>query len=106
MSLIAYLIALVVTGLVVGALARLLLPGRDPMSIVQTILVGMAGSLVAGLIAMAVFDGRPRGGLLLSVVFATLFVWLIRRSRERAGGGHGGGHGLGRRGRGPLGSRL
>src|SRR3712207_8477857 len=44
-------------------------------------------SFVAGLIAMAIFDGRPRGGLLLSVAVATLFVWLIRRSRERAGHG-------------------
>jgi uncharacterized membrane protein YeaQ/YmgE (transglycosylase-associated protein family) len=105
MSLIAYLIALVVTGLVVGALARLLLPGRDPMSIVQTILVGMAGSFAAGLLAMAIFDGRPRGGLLLSVLFATLLVWLIRRSRERHG--HGGGLRHGHHGRrGPLGTRF
>ena len=89
MSLITYLILLAVTGLVVGALARLALPGRDPMSIFQTILVGMAGSFVAGLISMAIFDGRPRGGLLLSVAVATLFVWLIRRSRQRAGHGHG-----------------
>ncbi len=87
MGLFTYLILLAITGLVVGALARLILPGRDPMSILQTIGVGMAGSFVAGLIAMALFDGRPRGGLLLSVAVATLFVWLIRRSRERAGHG-------------------
>ena len=91
MGLITYLILLAITGLIVGALARLALPGRDPMSIFQTILVGMAGSFVAGLVSMAVFDGRPRGGLVLSVVFATLFVWLIRRSRQR-GGHHRHGH--------------
>ena len=91
MGLLTYLILLAITGLVVGAIARLALPGRDPMSIPQTMLVGMAGSFVAGLIAMAIFDGRPRGGFLLSVAFATLFVWLIRRSRER--NGHGGHHG-------------
>jgi len=84
MSLIVYLILLAVTGLVVGALARLALPGRDPMSIPQTMLVGIAGSLVAGLISLAIFHGRHGGGLLLSVAVSVLFVWLIRRSRDRA----------------------
>ena len=82
MSLIAYLIMLAVTGLIVGALARLALPGRDPMSIPQTMLIGIAGSFVAGLVAMAIFGGRNGGGFILSVVFATLFVWLVRRSRQ------------------------
>ena len=100
MGLITYLILLAITGLVVGALARLALPGRDPMSIPATMLVGMAGSFVAGLIAMAIFDGRPRGGLLLSVAVATLFVWLIRRSRRRADHRHGAGAFAGRRRRG------
>lgn len=91
MSLIAYLIVLAITGLVVGALGRLALPGRDPMGIPQTMLVGLAGSFAAGLVSVAVFGGRHGGGILLSVLFATLFVWLIRRSRERsAGTGHGG----------------
>lgn len=84
MSLIVYLIALALTGLVVGALARLLLPGPDPMSILQTMLVGIAGSFAAGLVSLAIFDGRRGGGIILSVVFATLFVWLIRRSRARS----------------------
>ncbi len=90
MSLIVYLIVLAATGLVVGGLGRLALPGRDPMTIPQTMLVGLAGSFAAGLVAMALFDGRNGGGLLLSVVFATLFVWLIRRSRTRHAGPAGG----------------
>jgi uncharacterized membrane protein YeaQ/YmgE (transglycosylase-associated protein family) len=88
MSLIAYLILLVISGLVVGALGRLALPGRDPMSVGQTILVGLAGSFAAGLLSLALFGGRRGGGIILSVAFATLFVWLIRRSRERGGVGH------------------
>jgi uncharacterized membrane protein YeaQ/YmgE (transglycosylase-associated protein family) len=87
MTLIVYLILLAVTGLIVGALARLALPGRDPMSIPQTMLVGIAGSFTAGLVSLALFHGRHGGGLLLSVLFATLFVWLVRRSRERSGDG-------------------
>jgi uncharacterized membrane protein YeaQ/YmgE (transglycosylase-associated protein family) len=85
MSLIVYLIALLFTGLVVGALGRLLVPGPDPMGIGATILVGIAASFLAGLIALAVF-GRNGAGIILSVVCAMLIVWLLRRLRpERAG---------------------
>lgn len=81
MSLILYLIALAFTGLIVGALGRLALPGRDPMGIGTTILVGVAGSFLAGLVSLAIFHGRHGGGILLSVLFATLIVYVIRRSR-------------------------
>ena len=80
MSLITYLILLAVTGLIVGGLARLALPGPDPMTIPQTIGIGIGGSLLAGLISLAFF-GRAGGGIVLSVLFATLLVYLVRRSR-------------------------
>jgi uncharacterized membrane protein YeaQ/YmgE (transglycosylase-associated protein family) len=78
--LIAYIIALAIGGLFVGALARLALPGRDPMSLLQTMLVGIAGSFLAGLVYALVFH-RNGGGIVLSVLFATGIVYLIRRSR-------------------------
>jgi uncharacterized membrane protein YeaQ/YmgE (transglycosylase-associated protein family) len=90
-SLIAYLIILFVVGLFVGALARLLLPGRDPMGLGMTALIGVCGSFAAGLFSWYVLH-RHGGGLLLSVVFSMLLVWLFRRSRS---GGH---VGRGRRG--------
>jgi uncharacterized membrane protein YeaQ/YmgE (transglycosylase-associated protein family) len=80
MSTIAYIIMLLLTGLLVGALARLALPGRDPMSIWATIGVGLAGSFVAGLVSALAF-GRNGAGILLSVLFSTLIVYAIRRSR-------------------------
>lgn len=80
MDVILYIILLALAGLVVGALGRLALPGPDPMGIGQTILVGLAGSFFAGLVVWAIF-GRGGGGIILSVVFATLIVYLIRRSR-------------------------
>jgi uncharacterized membrane protein YeaQ/YmgE (transglycosylase-associated protein family) len=83
MSLIAYLIILFITGLIVGALARLLLPGRDPMGILETAAVGIAGSFIAGLIALAIFHSRGGGGIILSIICSMVLVWLIRRSRER-----------------------
>ncbi len=80
MSIIAYLLFLVLTGLLVGGLGRLAIPGPDPMSITQTIAIGIAGSFLAGLVYWALF-GRGTGGLLLAVAFAAGIVYLIRRSR-------------------------
>jgi uncharacterized membrane protein YeaQ/YmgE (transglycosylase-associated protein family) len=77
---ILYLILLFVVGLVVGGLARLALPGPDPMSIWMTALIGIAGSFAAGLLWWLIFH-RNGGGIVLSVAFATLIVYLIRRSR-------------------------
>jgi uncharacterized membrane protein YeaQ/YmgE (transglycosylase-associated protein family) len=87
MSLIVYLIALLFTGLVVGALGRLLVPGPDPMGIGATILVGIAASFLAGLIAWGLF-GRNGAGIILSVACSMLIVWLLRRLRPANHTGH------------------
>jgi uncharacterized membrane protein YeaQ/YmgE (transglycosylase-associated protein family) len=81
-SLILFLILLVAIGLVVGALARLLLPGPDPMGIGGTILLGVAGSFIAGLFSWYVLK-RHGAGLILSVVFSMLLLWLRRRFESR-----------------------
>lgn len=80
MDLLLYLILLAVSGLVVGALARLALPGPDPMGIGETTLVGLAGTFIAGLVAWALF-GRGGAGIILSVLVSTGIVYAIRRSR-------------------------
>jgi uncharacterized membrane protein YeaQ/YmgE (transglycosylase-associated protein family) len=92
MGLIVYLIILFFVGLFVGALARLLLPGPDPMGLGMTAAIGLTGSFVAGLFSWYVLH-RHGGGLILSVLVSMLLVWLVRRSRE------GGYAGRGRRGR-------
>jgi uncharacterized membrane protein YeaQ/YmgE (transglycosylase-associated protein family) len=56
-ELLAFLISAVLGGLVVGAFARLAIPGRDPMPIWTTILLGIAGSILGGL-AAGLFLGR------------------------------------------------
>ncbi|MGZ6670580.1 MAG: GlsB/YeaQ/YmgE family stress response membrane protein, partial [Solirubrobacteraceae bacterium] len=63
---ISFLIILAASGLVVGALARLALPGPDPMTLPETMLVGVAGSFAAGLIARLLF-GWSGASILLSV---------------------------------------
>ena len=80
MGLIAYLIILFVVGLFVGAVARLLLPGPDPMGLGMTAVIGVCGSFIAGLFSWYVLH-RHGGGLVLSVLFSMLLVWLFRRSR-------------------------
>jgi uncharacterized membrane protein YeaQ/YmgE (transglycosylase-associated protein family) len=84
MGLLVYLSALVLSGLVVGGLARLALPGPDPMSIPMTIAIGLVGSFVGGLVMLAITGGRSAGGIVVSVAVATLIVYLMRRRR---GGG-------------------
>lgn len=83
MGLILYLILLAVLGLVTGGFARLALPGPDPMTIPQTIALGLAGSFIAGLVVWAIW-GRGVPGLVLSVACSSAILYAIRRSR---GGG-------------------
>ncbi|MGI9184922.1 MAG: GlsB/YeaQ/YmgE family stress response membrane protein [Solirubrobacteraceae bacterium] len=83
MGLLLYLILLAMLGLVTGAFARLALPGPDPMTIPQTIALGLAGSFIAGLVVWAIW-GRGVPGLVLSVACSSLLLYFIRRSR---GGG-------------------
>jgi uncharacterized membrane protein YeaQ/YmgE (transglycosylase-associated protein family) len=80
LGLILYLILLAALGLLTGAFARLVLPGPDPMTLLETTALGLAGSFVAGLIVWAVW-GRGVPGLVLSVACSTFILYFIRRSR-------------------------
>ena len=80
---IAYLIGLFLMGLILGGLARLALPGRDPMTIPQTIMLGLAGNFIAGIIVWLVW-GHGVPGLVLSVACSSAILYFIRRRR---GGG-------------------
>ena len=84
MGLLTYIVLLALSGLVVGALARLALPGRDPLSIVQTIGLGIAGTFIAGLLVALVSGGRYGAGLPISIAASTVLMYFVRRSR---GGG-------------------
>jgi uncharacterized membrane protein YeaQ/YmgE (transglycosylase-associated protein family) len=84
MEIVGYILLLALSGLVIGALARLLLPGRDPMSLLETMLAGVGGSLIAGLIAYYVFDREEGAGLLLSLLCTILIVYAVRKYRQRA----------------------
>ncbi|HET9115683.1 MAG TPA: hypothetical protein VFN33_06275 [Gaiellaceae bacterium] len=72
-----FILVLVCEGLIVGALARLALPGPDPMGILATIGLGLAGTFLGGIIAW-LFLGHA-GGLIFALVGATLLLYLHRR---------------------------
>jgi uncharacterized membrane protein YeaQ/YmgE (transglycosylase-associated protein family) len=80
---IGYILLLALSGLVVGALARLLLIGPDPMSLLETMLAGIGGSLIAGLVAYYLFDRNTGPGLILSVICAMGIVYAVRKYRQR-----------------------
>ena len=85
MGWIVYLITLAIFGLLVGAFARLALPGRDPLGLFQTMLVGIAGSFIGGVLVYVITGGRYYGaGWLVSLICATGILYFIRRRR---GGG-------------------
>lgn len=74
----------ILIGLVVGALAKLIMPGKDPGGIIITILLGIAGALVAhflgGLIGL--YKAGDKAGFIASVFGAMLLLWLYRRFRR------------------------
>ena len=76
-----------IIGLIAGALARLIMPGRDPMGIIATILLGIVGSILGGLVSVAIWgsgqDGFRPAGLLLSVLGAILVLWIWRMIKSR-----------------------
>ena len=78
---IVYLLVLLVEGLVIGALARLALPGKDPMTWWQTMLIGLAGVFISGLVVYAITDGRQAPGFFAAFVVSFAIVYLIRRRR-------------------------
>jgi uncharacterized membrane protein YeaQ/YmgE (transglycosylase-associated protein family) len=76
----AILWALIV-GLVVGALAKLFMPGRDPGGVVITMLLGVAGSLVAGFLGRSLGWYRSPGsgpGIIASIVGAMILLAIYR----------------------------
>ncbi|HEV2375280.1 MAG TPA: GlsB/YeaQ/YmgE family stress response membrane protein [Streptosporangiaceae bacterium] len=86
-----YIIVLLVVGLVVGGIARLLVPGQDPIGCLGTIAVGILGSLVGGFLenlifyhSLSVHRFRPVG-LIGSVIGAVIVLLLLRWSGLEAG---------------------
>ena len=79
---------MLIVGLIVGALARLIMPGRDAMGTLATILLGIAGSIIGGVISWAIWgnaNGRFQpAGFILSLIGAILLLWIYRMAKSRS----------------------
>jgi uncharacterized membrane protein YeaQ/YmgE (transglycosylase-associated protein family) len=89
-SMVTFVIVLMIAGLIAGAIARLLVPGRDPMGVLATIALGIVGSFIGGFLenlilyrTLAVSNFHP-AGLIGSVIGAVVLLLLLRLTgRER-----------------------
>lgn len=80
-----YILSSLIVGLVVGALARWLMPGRQAMGWIATCLLGIAGSVVGGWIGRLLgFYGRGEAaGWILSVIGALVLLWGYGQLKSR-----------------------
>jgi uncharacterized membrane protein YeaQ/YmgE (transglycosylase-associated protein family) len=67
-------------GLIVGALAKLLMPGRDPGGIIVTMAIGLVGALIGGWLGRAVgwYGPNDGAGYIVSIIGAILLLWIYR----------------------------
>lgn len=83
-----HIIGWIIFGAIVGLVARLLHPGRDPGGCIVTVLIGIAGSLVGGFIGRAIglYGQGEAAGFIMSVVGAIVVLVLYRAMAGRRTG--------------------
>ena len=90
-----FIITMLIIGAIAGFLARLLVPGPDPMGIALTIVLGIVGSFVGGFIGWALFgkdldQGALQPSGIIGSIVGAVIVLLIYRAVNRGGHGVGG----------------
>ena len=89
-----FIVAMVIIGAIAGFVARLLVPGRDPMGIGATILLGVVGSFVGGFLGWALFgkdlsEGALQpSGIIGSIVGAVIALLIYNAVTHRSGHHH------------------
>lgn len=70
----------IVFGLIVGALAKLVMPGKDPGGIIVTMLLGIAGAVLGGFVgrALGLYGEGEAAGFIMSFIGAVLLLFLYR----------------------------
>jgi uncharacterized membrane protein YeaQ/YmgE (transglycosylase-associated protein family) len=76
----------ILIGLVVGALAKLIMPGKDPGGILVTIIIGIAGSIGATFLGQMIgwYKQGQSAGFMMSVLGAVLILWIYRLVKSKA----------------------
>jgi uncharacterized membrane protein YeaQ/YmgE (transglycosylase-associated protein family) len=96
---IGFLLYLLVIGLIAGFVARALVPGRDRMSVGETIVLGIVGSFIGGFLGWALFgtdldDGAFQASGLIGSIVGAIIALLVWRSVRGGSRSRGRGHGL------------
>ena len=84
------MIGFIIAGLIIGALARLLMPGRQKIGLIWTLLLGLAGSVIGGTIANLIGTGDVFELNVIGFIVAVLCSIALLAAAERAGLGEGG----------------
>ena len=80
---IGFILGLIIIGLIAGFLARAIVPGRDAMSVPQTILLGIVGSFVGGFLGRVLFNDNDGAGLFASIVGAVIVLLIYNAVTRR-----------------------
>jgi uncharacterized membrane protein YeaQ/YmgE (transglycosylase-associated protein family) len=87
-----FIVMLIIVGVVAGYLARLLVPGRDPMSFVQTVVLGIVGSFIGGFLGYVLFGKDPgegalqASGIIGSILGAVIALLIYNAATHRRSG--------------------
>lgn len=75
-----HILWIILVGLIVGAIAKLVMPGKDPGGIIITILLGVAGSFIAYMLGKALgwYSTGDRPGIIASVIGAVVLLAIYR----------------------------
>jgi len=83
------IISWIILGLIVGALAKWIMPGKDPGGIIITIVIGIVGALIGGflssLVGLSTVTGLNLWSIIIALVGALVLLWLYRMVKSRAG---------------------
>jgi len=82
------ILAWIILGLVAGAIAKAIMPGRDPGGFIVTALIGIVGAVIGGFLGNMIFgiggvSGVDIRSILISVVGALLLLWIYRMATRR-----------------------
>jgi uncharacterized membrane protein YeaQ/YmgE (transglycosylase-associated protein family) len=83
------ILAWIILGLIAGAIAKALMPGRDPGGFIVTALIGIVGAVIGGFLGNMIFgiggvSGVDIRSILISVVGALLLLWIYRMATRRS----------------------
>ncbi|HEX2192523.1 MAG TPA: GlsB/YeaQ/YmgE family stress response membrane protein [Acidimicrobiales bacterium] len=81
-SLVWFLIVLFLIGLIVGAIARLIVPGPHPIGILGTAAAGVAGAILGTIVGRLLFGPAYQAGWIMSILGAAVVVWAVSRRRS------------------------